>query len=117
MTDPLWKMIVPPDCAEAAVAQLPLMLDPELKMMVLLVSAKPPVLPPLKGLMVTLLVVTCAPVVVWTAVLPLRVVLGAIVHDPLASVTGATGDRASLSGRAVEQAAAGDQGKGRQQNF
>jgi hypothetical protein len=37
MTDPLWKMIVPPDCAEAAVAQLPLMLDPELKMMVLLV--------------------------------------------------------------------------------
>jgi hypothetical protein len=24
MTDPLWKMIVPPDCAEAAVAQLPL---------------------------------------------------------------------------------------------
>ena len=37
--------------------------------------------------MVTLLVVTCAPVVVWTAVLPLRVVLGAIVHDPLASVT------------------------------
>ena len=88
MTDPLWKMIVPPDCAEAAVAQLPLMLDPELKMMVLLVSAKPPVLPPLKGLMVTLLVVTCAPVVVWTAVgLPLSVVLGAMAQDPVISVT------------------------------
>ncbi len=53
-------MIWPPLCAEAAVLQLPLMLDPELKMMVPAVSAKPPMLPPLLGLMVTLLVVISA---------------------------------------------------------
>ena len=50
-------MIWPPVCADAAVLQLPLILDPELKMMVPLVSAKPPMLPPLSGLMLTLLVV------------------------------------------------------------
>ena len=63
------------------------MIDPELKVTMPFVSAKPPVLPPLKGFMVTLLVATCAPVVVWTPGLPLRVVLGAIAHDPLVSVT------------------------------
>jgi hypothetical protein len=68
-------------------AQLPLMLDPELKMMVPLVSANPPMLPPLNSLIVTLLVVICAPVVAWTPGLPLSVVLGAMAHDPLASVT------------------------------
>jgi hypothetical protein len=63
MADPLSKMITPPVCADAAVAQLPLMLDPALKMMVPLVSAKPPVLPPLVGFTVTLLVVIVALVV------------------------------------------------------
>jgi hypothetical protein len=87
MADPLWKMIWPPVCAEAAVAQLPLMLDPELKVMVPLVSARPPMLPPLNGFIVTLLVVICAPVVAWTPGLPLSVVLGAMAQDPVVSVT------------------------------
>ena len=56
-------MIWPPLCADAAVLQLPLMLDPELKMIVPAVSANPPMLPPLKGLMLTLLVV------IWAVVL------------------------------------------------
>jgi hypothetical protein len=60
MVDPDWKMIWPPVCADAAVLQLPLMLDPELKIIVPLVSAKPPMLPPLKGLILTLLVVIWA---------------------------------------------------------
>jgi hypothetical protein len=63
------------------------MIDPELKVIMPFVSAKPPMLPPLNGFIVTLLVVTCAPVVVWTPGLPLSVVLGAIAHDPLARVT------------------------------
>lgn len=42
---------------------MPLILDPALKMMVPLVSARPPVLPPLLGFTVTLLVVICALVV------------------------------------------------------
>ena len=42
---------------------MPLMLDPELKMMVPLVSARPPTLPPLNGFIVTLLVVIWALVV------------------------------------------------------
>ncbi|WP_161495714.1 hypothetical protein [Bradyrhizobium japonicum] len=42
--------------------QLPLMLESELKMIMPSVSAKPPTLPPSKGLMLTLLVVI-APVV------------------------------------------------------
>jgi len=87
MTDPGWKMIWPPVWAEAAVLQLPLILDPELKMIVPRVSAKAPVLPPLKGLIVTLLVVTWASVVAWTAGDPLSVVLTAIVQAPAPSVT------------------------------
>ena len=87
MTDPGWKMIWPPVWAEAAVLQLPLMLDPELKMIVPLVSARPPMLPPLKGLIVTLLVVIWALVVAWTAGDPLSVVLTAIVQAPAPSVT------------------------------
>ena len=53
-------MIWPPLCAEAATLQLPLMLEPVLKMIVPFVSARPPMLPPLKGLTLTLLVVICA---------------------------------------------------------
>ena len=80
-------MIWPPVCAEAAVAQLPVMVDPELKVMTPLVSASAPVLPPFCGLIVTLLVEICAPVVAWTAGDPFSVVLGAIEQDPVPSVT------------------------------
>jgi hypothetical protein len=55
--------------------------------MVPLVSARPPMLPPLNGFIVTLLVAICALVVAWTAGLPLSVVLGAMAQDPVVSVT------------------------------
>jgi hypothetical protein len=44
-------------------------------------------LPPLKGLIVTLLVVIWLLVVAWTAGVPLSVVFGVIAQDPLASLT------------------------------
>src|SRR3954465_8743365 len=87
IVDPVSKMIRPPVCADAAVAQFPLMMDPALKVIMPAVSAKAPVLPPLKGLILTLLVVIWALVVAWTAGDPLSVVLGAIWQNPLVSVT------------------------------
>jgi hypothetical protein len=64
-----------------------LMMDPALKVIMPAVSAKAPVLPPLKGLILTLLVVIWALVVAWTAGDPLSVVLGAIWQNPLVSIT------------------------------
>ncbi len=60
IAEPVWNTIWPPLCADAATLQLPLMLDPLLKMMVPKVSARPPTLPPLVGLMVTLFVLISA---------------------------------------------------------
>jgi hypothetical protein len=71
----------------AAVLQLPVIVEPELKTIVPLVSANPPMLPPLKGLIVTLLVVIWALVVACTAGVPLSVVFGTIAQDPPVTVT------------------------------
>jgi hypothetical protein len=118
MADPLWKMIWPPVCAEAAVAQLPLMFDPELKVMVPLGLGQAADAAAVERIYCDVVAGDLRP--------GRRVDSGTSIERRVGSDGArsggkrngaAAGNRASLSSRAVEQAAAGDQGTGRQQNF
>ena len=119
ITDPLWKMIWPPVCAESGgrpVALVPGRPGAENDGAVGLGQAADAAA--IERIYCDVVGGDLRPVVAWTRGLSVKRRIGCDRAGSGRQRDGAaSGNGATLSSRAVEQAAAGDQGKGRQQNF